>query len=93
MSHDINLKDLDSLIRFREHLVHFNATLKDEFGSMRSHWNETRQIWNDEKSHAFEHELDELWPGIRRYLEATNDHEAHLRRLIELFEAVAQTRL
>lgn len=93
MPYDIGVKDLDDLIRFREHLLHFNATLKDEFESMRSHWNETRQIWSDEQSHAFERELDELWPGIRRYLEATSDHEAYLRLLIERLEAVRQTHL
>lgn len=93
MPYDIGVKDLDALIRFREHLLHFNATLKDEFSSMRSHWHETRQIWNDEKSHAFERELDELWPGIRRYLEATNDHEDYLRLLVERLEAVRKTYL
>jgi hypothetical protein len=93
MTYDVSVKDLDSLIRFREHLVHFNTTLRDEFNSMRAHWNETRQIWHDEKAHDFERELDELWPGIRRYLEATGDHEVYLRRLIELLEDVRRTHL
>ncbi len=90
---DVSVRDLDDLMQFRDHLVSFNHTLKEEFSRMRSHWNSVREIWNDEKARQFEQELDELWPGIKRYLENTDGHEHYLRQLIDLLQRVRETRI
>ena len=90
MAHEIKLKDLDELIRFHQHLVHFNTTLAEEFRRINGSWHEVQTVWQDRKAEELGQELGELWPGIQRYLERTQDHDHYLRWLIEHLEALRQ---
>jgi hypothetical protein len=85
--------DLEGLIAFREHLLHFNRTLAEEFSSIRSHWRSLGEAWNDEKYQEFGSALDDVSNGISRYLAATEGHEAHLLRLIEALRNFLDQRL
>jgi hypothetical protein len=84
--------DLESLIAFREHLLQFNRTLADDFSAMRQRWGALGDAWTDEKYAEFGAALDEVSPGIERYLAATEGHEAHLYRLIQTIENYSNTR-
>lgn len=87
---DVSVKDLEGLIAFRQRLVRFNKVLEDEFRRMEHGWREAQQIWLDDKCEEFGQELAELWPGIQRYLDRTQGHEQHLRRMIEHLDAIKQ---
>ncbi len=85
--------DLESLIEFRSHLIRFNRTLAEEFSAMRGHWQSLGDVWTDAKYHQFGAALEEVARGIDRYLAATEGHEAHLLRLIEIMRSYLDTRV
>ncbi len=84
--------DLEALVAFREHLVDFNRTLAQDFATMRQRWAALGDVWTDEKYVEFGAALDEVAPGIERYLAATEGHEAHLMRLAQIIEDYSGTR-
>ena len=84
--------DLEALMAFREHLLQFDRTLADDFAALRQRWAALGEVWTDEKYLEFGAALDEVAPGISRYLAATEGHEAHLYRLIQIIEEYAGTR-
>ncbi len=84
--------DLESLVAFREHLLQFNRTLAEDFSTMRQRWAALGDVWTDEKYTEFGAALDDVAPGIERYLSATQGHEAHLYRLIQIIEDYSGTR-
>jgi len=75
--------DLESLTKFRAHLIRFNRTLAEEFASMQAHWRSLGEVWTDIKYHEFGEALQEAAQGVNRYLAATEGHEAHLLGLME----------
>jgi hypothetical protein len=83
--------DLDSLIGFRDHLIRFNRTLGEEFAGMRGHWQGLGDAWTDAKYYEFGQALEEVARGIDRYLAATEGHEGHLLRLIEIMRSYLDT--
>ena len=83
--------DLEAMIEFRSHLIRFNQLLAEEFSSIHAHWQSLGDVWDDDKYRQFGHALDEVQPGIQRYLAATDDHEAHLLRLIENLRRFLET--
>lgn len=85
--------DLDALIDFRNHLLSFNETLRDEYSRMKNHWLSMADYWNDAKYDEFGAALEDINRGVERYLEITPDHETHLYNLIERLRAVLDTRL
>lgn len=84
--------DLESLVAFREHLIEFNRTLAENFSTLRQRWAGLGDVWTDAKYYEFGAALDEVSPGIERYLATTDGHEAHLLRLIEIIEEYSGTR-
>jgi hypothetical protein len=85
--------DLDALIDFRNHLLAFNETLRDEYSRMKNHWLSMADYWHDAKYDEFGEALEDVNRGIERYLEITPDHETHLYNLIERVRAVLDTRI
>lgn len=75
--------DIEALEDFRAHLIRFNQDLAETFAGMRAHWLELGDVWTDDMYRRFGAALDEVMPGIDRYLAATEGHEAHLAGLIE----------
>jgi hypothetical protein len=86
----IQIDDIEALAEFRAHLIRFNRELAESFASMRGHWREVGDIWHDNMYRKFGDALEEVTPGIERYLFATEGHEAHLAGLIERFRAVVE---
>ncbi len=85
--------NLQALIDFRNDLTAFNRELADRFAYIHARWRATGDAWQDGKYEEFGQTLEEVNEGIRRYLAATDDHEAHLLRLIETLRAFLDTRL
>ena len=85
--------DLESLVTFRDHLGTFNRTLQDDFGSMRTHWQNLGDVWSDAKYQEFGEALEDVSRGIERYLAVTDEHEVHLVRLIETLNAYLDSSL
>jgi hypothetical protein len=84
--------DVERMIAFRQHLIRFNQMLAEEFASMQAHWRELGDVWTDIKYHEFGQALEEAGQGIRRYLAATEGHEAHLLGLIERLRSYLEYR-
>jgi hypothetical protein len=84
--------DLEALVAFREHLIQFSQTLSEDYATLRQRWGALGEVWTDEKYFEFGAALDEVAPGIERYLAATDGHEAHLLRLIQIIEDYSGTR-
>jgi hypothetical protein len=86
----ISIDDIDALAAFRAHLVRFNRELTENFAAMRAHWRQIGDIWHDDMYQKFGDALQEVTPGIERYLASTEGHEAHLAGRIERFRAVRE---
>lgn len=93
MSQRISVKDVGHLRSFRDKLVRFNHTLRDEHAAVSRAWKDQRSNWQDPQAEKLDEELSALWAGIEKYLQKTQDHEHYLRRLIEQLEAAGQLRL
>ncbi len=86
----VSIGDIDALADFRAHLIRFNKDLAESFAAMRGHWRELGDIWTDDMYKRFGDALEEVTPGVDRYLAATDGHEAHLAGLIERLRAVRE---
>ncbi|MBC8555514.1 MAG: hypothetical protein H8D23_38360 [Candidatus Brocadiales bacterium] len=75
--------DLESLIDFRNRLVHFNREIDQNFSNMLSAYRDVGKVWSDAKFNEFGKALEDAGRGVNHYLHATQSHEAHLLRLIE----------
>ncbi len=85
------INDIDALAEFRAHLMQFNRDLAENFATIRGHWRELGEVWRDDMYRLFGEALDEVTPGIRVYLSATEAHEAHLAALIERLREYLET--
>ena len=93
MDDRINVRSLDALIDFRNHLVQFNEELQDAYKYMHGHVEAIRDDWDDPQYDRFREAFDEVAEGIQRYLAVTDEHEDHLAELIERIRYVLETRL
>ncbi len=93
MSDKVSIDSLDDLIRFRDHLRSFNNKLGDDFGSIRSHWGDLGESWQDDRYTQFGQALGEITQGIERYLHSSDEYEQYLLTLIERLRVVLETRL
>lgn len=82
--------DIEALEGFRAHLISFNKDLAESFASIRSHWHQVGDVWRDDMYRKFGDALEEVTPGIERYLAATDGHEAHLAGLIHRLREVIE---
>ena len=57
---------------------------------MRTHWRELGEIWRDDMYRRFGEALEEVTPGVEKYLAATEGHEAYLLALVERLRAVRE---
>jgi len=87
---EVNVRDIEALADFRAHLIQFNKELAESFATMRGHWRELGDVWRDDMYRRFGDALEEVTPGIDRYLVATEGHEAYLASLIERLRAVRE---
>jgi hypothetical protein len=85
------INDIDALAEFRAHLMQFNRDLAENFATIRGHWRELGEVWRDDMYRLFGEALEEVTPGIRMYLAATEGHEAHLAALIERLSGYLET--
>lgn len=81
------INEIESLVAFRTHLIQFNKDLAESFATIRGHWRELGNVWRDDMYRKFGEALEEVTPGVDRYLAATDGHEAHLAALIERLQA------
>jgi len=75
--------DIEALRTFRNRLIAFNRDLAEGLSVMRGSWRDLGDVWRDDLYRQFGDALDEVTPGIDRYLATTEHHEAHLQRLIQ----------
>lgn len=75
--------DIEALETFRAHLISFNQNLAESFAHMRSHWHGLAEVWHDDMYRRLGDALGEVVPGVDRYLNATEHHEAYLIELIQ----------
>jgi hypothetical protein len=87
---EINISDIEALAAFRSHLLEFNRDLAESFSLMRSHWEELGEIWRDDMYRHFGEALEEVTPGVEKYLAATEGHETYLVALVERLRAVRE---
>jgi len=87
---EVNVSDIEALAAFRSHLIEFNKNLEESFSIMRTHWRELANIWRDDMYRRFGEALEEVTPGIEKYLEATQGHEAYLVALVERLRSVRE---
>jgi hypothetical protein len=87
---EVNVSDIESLAAFRSHLIEFNRDLAESFSLIRAHWRELEEIWRDDMYRRFGDALEEVTPGIEKYLEATQGHETYLISLVERLRAVRE---
>lgn len=87
---EINISDIEALADFRSHLTEFNKTLAESFATMRAHWRDLGDIWRDDMYRRFGEALEEVTPGVEKYLDATNGHETYLLALVERLRAVRE---
>lgn len=89
---DVSVRKIDALVEFRARMIKFNRELAEDFGSMERRWRDLHDVWNDDMYDRFGTALAEVTPGIKRYLAATEKHEAYLRSLIAKLRAVTDVR-
>ncbi len=87
---EVNISDIEALAEFRAHLAEFNKSLAENFATMRTHWRELGEIWRDDMYRRFGEALEEVTPGVEKYLAATEAHEAYLLALVERLRAVRE---
>ncbi len=87
---EVHVGDIEALAEFRAHLLRFNSELAGSFATIRGHWRELGEIWRDDMYSRFGDALEEVTPGVERYLMATDGHEAYLAALIERLRAVRE---
>jgi hypothetical protein len=85
------VNDIEALAEFRAHLMQFNHDLAENFATIQGHWRELGEVWRDDMYRLFGEALDEVMPGIKVYLSATEGHEAHLAMLIERLRDYLET--
>jgi len=79
--------DLAALEEFRVRLIEFNKDLGESFAAIRGHWRNLGDVWRDDMYRKFGEALDDVMPGVERYLASTDGHEAHLAALIDRLQA------
>jgi hypothetical protein len=89
---DIKVRKIAALAEFRARLIKFNRELAEDFSTMERRWRDLHDIWDDDMYDRFGTALAEVTPGIKRYLAATEKHEAYLRSLVARLEAVTDLR-
>jgi hypothetical protein len=89
---DVSVRKVDALVEFRARLIKFNRELAEDFNAMERRWRDLHDIWNDDMYDRFGTALADVTPGIKRYLAATEKHEAYLRSLIARLKAVTDLR-
>jgi hypothetical protein len=89
---DVSVKRIDALVDVRARLIKYNRELAEDFAAMERHWRDLHDIWHDDMYDRFGNALSEVTPGIKRYLAATEKHEAYLRSLISRLKAVTDVR-
>ncbi len=87
---EVNISDIEALADFRSHLGEFNKNLAESFATMRTHWRDLAEIWRDDMYRRFGDALEEVTPGVEKYLAATDGHEAYLVALVERLRAVRE---
>jgi len=87
---EVNISDIEALADFRSHLNEFNRNLAESFATMRIHWRDLAEIWRDDMYRRFGDALEEVTPGVEKYLAATDGHEAYLLALVERLRAVRE---
>ena len=85
------VNDIEALAEFRANLMQFNHDLAENFATIQRHWRELGEVWRDDMYRLFGEALEEVTPGIRMYLAATEGHEAHLAALIERLSGYLET--
>lgn len=83
MDGTLRIESIEAVQAFHEHLKRFDENLKDQFSSMRSHWQRMGDVWSDGRYDKFGAELDDMARGIDRYLTKADDYETYLGKLIE----------
>jgi hypothetical protein len=89
---DVSVKRIDELAQFRARLVKFNRSLAEDFAALERQWRDLHDVWHDDMYDRFGSAIGEVTPGIKRYLAATEKHEAYLRSLIARLKAVTELR-
>ena len=84
------VNDIEALAEFRAHLKQFNHDLAENFATIRGHWRELGEVWRDDMYGRFGEALEEVTPGVDKYLEATQGHETYLIALVERLRAVRE---
>jgi hypothetical protein len=87
---EVHVSDIEALAAFRSHLLEFNKDLAESFSLIRTHWRELGEIWRDDMYRRFGEALEEVTPGVDKYLEATQGHETYLIALVERLRAVRE---
>ena len=87
---EVNISDIEALADFRSHLSEFNKNLTESFTTMRTHWRDLGEIWRDDMYRRFGDALEEVTPGVEKYLESTESHEMYLLALVERLRAVRE---
>ncbi len=75
--------DVSSVIELRCHLVNFDRTIRDEFFSMREHWQSQSGVWRDAKYEEFGATLESAMKGVEQYLAGVEQYETHLLELAD----------
>lgn len=87
---EVNISDIEALADFRSHLSEFNKNLTESFTTMRTHWRDLGEIWRDDMYRRFGDALEEVTPGVEKYLASTEGHETYLLALLERLRAVRE---
>jgi len=87
---EVNISDIEALADFRSHLSEFNKNLAESFATMRTHWRDLGEIWRDDMYRRFGDALEEVTPGVEKYLASTDGHETYLLALLERLRAVRE---
>ena len=87
---EVNISDIEALADFRSHLVEFNKNLAESFATIRTHWRDLGEIWRDDMYRRFGDALEDVTPGVEKYLAATEAHETYLLALVERLRAVRE---
>lgn len=87
---EVHVSDIEALAAFRSHLIEFNKDLAESFALIRTHWRELGEIWRDDMYRRFGEALEEVTPGVEKYLEATQGHETYLITLVERLRSVRE---
>jgi hypothetical protein len=89
---DLSIREIDALVDFRLRLIRFSQALTEDFAALERHWHGLHDTWSDDMYDRLGTAIAEVTPGIKKYLAATEQHAAYLRRTIERARAVTEGR-